>query len=361
MSNIISNDGKWRSYPSILKGTINLYEPVDERLFLNKLRELGVALPSNRIFENLMEYRDELEIFFGCHNGNKTIRRKAEAIRYCKYCIHQSIREAGFGFLKLNWLFDSMCFVHNKPLKMIPVSTRNKALAALRCVYRGENPDIATAPIHLSLHQYKPKEVEYESNSDLIAPCLAGEFENFIKVQRLTFSIGVLKRLGHSISQPLISESYLTQANGKRKIFKALQAENDPAFQCFMKSTFESKMVFTGVIDKKGMKENLYKNRGSNCMYCSYSKCIANLAIIRPRQDTRLIERCELNYWIINDFLKNNEFVSGKSVGQTSLKEKKKIIDAPIEHEFLKRYKSALDNAKYGIAEPYLRWPAIKS
>jgi len=84
MSNIISNDGKWRSYPSILKGTINLYKPVDERLFLNKLRKLGVAVTSNRIFENLTEYRDGLEIFFGYHNGAKTIR-------YCKDCHY------GFG------------------------------------------------------------------------------------------------------------------------------------------------------------------------------------------------------------------------------------------------------------------------
>jgi len=306
-SNIITIKGGWASFPKILKDTLQFYDPVDDLKFLNLLRDFGLAKITVKMFKEPLAYREDLEKFFGCSKSNKRIKQKSKQIKYCLKCIQEHIRDFGYGIIKLTWGSNDQCFEHSIPLYYISESNRKDAILALEAIYRGEQPKNYAITKYISDYFYDPREYYHSSDIDYIAPCLEQEFKVFIQNKRFEFSEKVSETVGISVNGQYTSESYLKQPYMMQKIYNALKITNEQVFNVFWKKHVESQRVFAGVINKRSIKEKLFKEKSANCQRCSHYSCGANLSIIKPITSPKLLYQCISS--IIN--IENNAFALG--------------------------------------------------
>lgn len=353
-SNIITAKGGWASFPKILKNTLHLYEPIDDCKFLHLLRDIGLARITDKTFSDPVMYRSDLEDFFGKNQETRTFKQRTLQISYCLECVKSQIKKCGYGVIKVTWLGNSWCPIHKTDLYIVRTTNRNEAIKALGNVYRGIHPESYGAPKYRSEHYYDSRKHKLIKERDYIAACLKNDLEEFIKANWKNFPKGLLDK-------NYTSESYLTKPYMMNKIYETAKNSKYKKFKVFWSRYAETKLIFTGVVNRESIKEKMYKSTKTTCQNCKHLYCFSNLAIIPTRQDDRLVKRCELNRMLITDYLKSmggvNYRVREKLVSEMSYKQKKDVLSRYKGNLFHQHYKIALDNTKYACAVPYLRWP----
>jgi hypothetical protein len=275
-SNILSIEGNWLSFPSLLKGTLQYYQPVDDLKFLNLLRYIGLAKVTDEVFQDPLDYQDDLKRFFGCYKGDNKTRQKPKNIKYCLRCIQEDIVSYGHGMFKVGWWRNPQCNVHQTPLNSIYVSTRGEAIMALKAIYRGENLKNHSVESQVREYFYDPKVYYYNNKIEYIAPCLQNEFKLFIQNKRLMFSKGTSDLLGSLASDKNTSKYYLMQPYVMEKFYNTLKNNNESLFIKFWNIHVKSKIIYTGIITKKSIKEKIFMDKNANCHDCIYHHCGAN-------------------------------------------------------------------------------------
>jgi hypothetical protein len=353
-SNIITSKGGWASFPKILQGTLHLYEPVDDLKFLNLLRDIGLAKITNKMFKDPLAYREDLERFFGCYEGDRKIQQKSKQIKYCLKCIQDHIREFGYGIIKITWSENDFCPIHETDLYIPKTSNRRESIEALSDILRGIHSNKYKKPSYISKYFHDFRDHRHKKSIDNLAPCLEEEFKKYISMNWKIFPQGTLDKNYSSKNQ--IMQPYMME-----KIYNWLQGSNYADFQNFWNEHAEVKNVHTGVINRSAIKDNIIKNFKVNCQNCQHLRCFSNLAIIPTRSDERLTKRCELNRRILLDYLKNmgisNYGKRIKIMNKMSTKQKMNALSDFKGKDFNSKYKIALDHSKFAYAEPYIRWP----
>lgn len=356
-SNIITAKGGWASFPKILKNTLHLYEPIDDSIILHLLRDIGLAKITDKTFDDPVEYRSDLEKFFGQYQGNRRIKQGTLPITYCLECIKSQIQEFGYGVFNVTWPSNSFCPIHKTDLYTVKPTNRNEAIEALGYIYRGVHPKTYEKPRYRSEYFHDFREYKHEKKCDYIAPCLKGEFQEFIKANWKNFPKGLLDK-NYS------TESYLTQPFMMNQIYQSAKNNKYKKFMDFWNNFAEIKYINTGFVNRKTITEEIYKSTKLDCQNCKHLRCFSNLAIIPTRPDERLTKRCELNQRLIRDYLESmgisNYSKRKKIMSKMSSKQKRIALSKYKGDRFDQSYKVALDNAKYAYAEPYLRWPEDK-
>ena len=352
-SNIITSNGGWASFPKILKGTLQFYDPVDDLKFLNLLRDIGLAGITDKTFNDPMAYREDLEKFFGRYEGKRRIKQGTLPLTYCLSCIKNHIKIFGFGLIKVTWSRNSFCPIHKTDLHIARVKSRNGAVEALHCIFRGVHPKTYEGPSYRSDYFHDFRKYYHEKSCDYIAPCLADELKEFISENWKTFPKNLLDK-NYS------SESYLTQHYMMEKIYNAAKNSKYQGFVNFWNNFAEIKHLDSGVVNRRAISEKTYKSTKVNCHNCKHTNCFSNLAIIPTRPDERLTKRCELNRWILLDYLEymgiSNYGKRMKIMNKMSTKQKMKALSNFKGKDFYSKYKIALENSNFAYAEPYLRW-----
>ena len=362
-SNIIVSSGGWASFPKILKGTLQFYEPVDDLKFLNLLRDFGLAKITNKMFEDPLAYREDLERFFGCYEGARKIKQKSSQIKYCLKCIQEHIKEFGYGIIKITWSENYFCPIHETDLYILKTSNRRESLEALSDILRGihSNKYKKLSDTSECFQDYKDyrdyrdyRDCRHEKKIDNLAPCLRDVLKKYISMNWKSFPQGTLDK-NYS------SENQVTRPFMMEKIYNRLQESNYADFHHFWSEHAEVKNVHTGVINRSSIKEIIIKNFKANCQNCKYLRCISNLAIISTRSDTRLTKKCELTRSILLDYLENmgisNPEKRMKIMNKMSTNQNMKALSNFKGSDFHSKYKIALDHSKFAYAEPYIRWP----
>jgi hypothetical protein len=353
-SNIIATGGGWASFPKLLKGTLHLYKPIDDLNFLNMLRDIGLAKITYKALNDPVAYRDDLEMFFGQYKGNRIVRQGALPITYCLKCIKSHIRKFGFGIIDVTWSRNSFCPIHKADLNTAKVTNRKDAIEALNHILRGAHPKAYESPSYRREHFHDSRKYYHEKNSDHIAPCLADDLKEFIKANWKSFPKDLLDR-NYS------SENYLTKPYMMTKIYESAKNIKYKRFEDFWKNFAEIKYIDSGVVNRKAITEAIYKSTKIACQNCKHLSCFSNLAIIPTRVDERLTKKCELNQRLLLDYLQNmgisNNVKRKKIMRKMSAKQKMRALSEFRGDRFDRRYKIALDNARFAYAEPYLMFP----
>jgi hypothetical protein len=353
-SNIITAKGGWASFPTILKDTLYLYNPIDDLKFLHLLRDIGLTKITNKTFNDPVAYRVDLEKFFGIYQGTRRINRMSLPIKYCLICIENHIKIHGYGVIKVTWICNTFCPIHKTDLHIVRAINRKEAIEGLSHILRGIHPKKYDPPSYRSDDFSDFREDYHQKDCDYIAPCLANKLKEFILANWRTFPQNLLDR-NYS------SERYLTEHYMMGQIYNAVKDREYQDFIGFWNDFAEIKYIDTGVVNRKAITEKVHKNTKVSCHNCKHTNCFSNLAIIPARPDDRLAQRCNLNYWILQDYLENvgmyNYTKQLKIMSKMSTKQKMKALTDFNENDFYNRYKVALDNSNFAYAEPHLRWP----
>ncbi|WP_406610086.1 hypothetical protein [Agarivorans sp. JK6] len=296
LSNIITSKGEWSSFPKLLKGTMHLYQPIDDSLYLHLLRDINRAEKTDKIFNNPVAYRFELECFFGKRNG-KVRRQRNLPIKYCLECIQRHIKNCGYGIIIVTWFDNSFCPIHKTNLYIAKPKNRNEAIQALNCIYRGIHPEAYEKLSRRSEHFHDLREYSHKNTCDYIAPCLSEELYTFISENFKDFSVGMLGPRHRFINS-------LSKNNMMIMIYEAVKNSNYKPFKIFWNSFSEIKRIDAGVINRKSITEEMFKNSMVDCQNCKHLSCFSNLKIMPPRPDERLVRRCELNYSLLFNYLR---------------------------------------------------------
>ncbi|XPF93120.1 TniQ family protein [Colwellia sp. RE-S-Sl-9] len=353
-SNIITTKGGWASFPKILNNTIHLYKPIEDSIILNLLRDIGLAKITDKTFDEPVAYRDDLERFFGKNKDKKRNSTSSSSIKYCPKCIKKHIQDFGYGIINVTWSHNSFCPIHKTDLYIAKPTNRNEAIVALGYIYRGVHPKVYEGPRYRSEYFHDFRKYKHEKKCDYIAPCLTDDLKEFIKANWKNFPKGLLDK-------NYASESYLTEPYMMNQIYESAKKSKYKKFRDFWNNFAEIKHIYTGVINRKTITEEIYKSTKVDCQNCKHLRCFSNLAIIPTRSDERLTKRCEVNRWILLDYLEkmgiSNYSKRQKIINKMSLKQKMKALSDFKGKDFYRKYKVALEHAKFAYAEPYLRWP----
>lgn len=295
-SNIISSNGDFTAFPTILKNTIHLYEPIEDARFLHLLRDIGLAGITRKAFENPAAYRRDLKKFFGIINDNRRGKNYCSSITYCRKCITKHIQDYGYGIINIKWYHNSICPIHKTDLYIAKTKSRNEAIKALDCIYRGVHPDAYEKPRYKSEYRHETREYKHKKNCDYIAPCLTDELEIFISDNLKQLSVDLLGKNYKSINY--INKSYMINI-----LYESAKSSNYIPFMDFLSDFSEIKHLYTGVVNRKSITEYIFKSSKAKCENCKYLNCFSNLAIIPTRPDERLTKMCELNRRILLDYL----------------------------------------------------------
>lgn len=297
-SNIITSKGDLTAFPTILKNTIHLYEPIDDARFLHLLRDIGLAGITRKTFENPVAYRKDLKKFFGINNDNRRGKNYCFPITYCLKCITKHIQDLGCGIINIKWYYNSFCPIHKSDLYIAKTKSRNEAIKALDCIYRGIHPETYEKPRYRREYCNDTMEYKHKKDCDYIAPCLTDDLKTFIVDNLKNLSVDLLGKNYRSINY--ISKNYLMN-----KIYYSAKSSNYIPLMDFLNNFSEIKHLYTGVINRKSITEDIFKSSKVNCGNCKHLNCFSNLAIIPTRPDERLTKMCELNRRLLLDYLDN--------------------------------------------------------
>ena len=251
-SNIITTKGSWSSFPKVLQDTLHLYKPIDDFKLLHLLRDIGLARITNKIFENPLEYREDLQKFLGQYNDKYGSKQGTTPIRYCLPCIKDYIKKFGYSFINVTWSRNSLCPTHETDLHIAEVTNRREAIDALNCIVRGVHPKAYKKPSYRSDYFHDFREYYHVKSCEYIAPCLDDELKEFIIANWKSFPRDL-------IDKNYSSESYLTQPYMMTKIYESAKNSKYKQFTHFWNNFAEIKYIDSGVINRKAITEKHIK------------------------------------------------------------------------------------------------------
>lgn len=292
-SNIITLNGRWTSFPNILKGTLHYYEPVNDSFFLRLLRELGQVAKSDQLFKYPTQDQAYLKRFFSLYSGLSKAKDHSSTINYCIECVREHIKNFGYAVLKVTWLTNTFCNEHNTSLFQIPESNRAGSVKALKSVYLGIHPKNYCTPKYVNKVSTDFRQQYIGTDTKYVAPCLNDEFKTFILKTRYDLPVEISKKAGVKLSHYRTSDNSLIRIFIMEKIYYALKNTQNQLFKEFWSKYAVTKKVNTGVISKKSLVETIIISKKSDCQRCEYLDCSANLLIIKTRQKRNLSRECE--------------------------------------------------------------------
>lgn len=270
-SNIISSSGRWVTFPKVLKQSLHYYEPIDDYKFLQLLRDIDIAYYPRGDYEDIISYQADLEVFFECGNESKRLLFWGyKPIQYCLDCIKEHIKSSGFAILKFTWMHNDHCPIHKEPLYITKSISRKKTIDALNNIYSGKHPFQHSTSEYMKNSLFDDR--KYRVYPTCFSPCLMERFEQLILDKRINlFSSD--KFLQSDYSGP---ERCLTGLLSTFQRYTRLKNIGSTLFVKYWRMNVEEIKVYTGVINKKSISENISKLKGKDCNKCNHIECLAN-------------------------------------------------------------------------------------
>lgn len=127
LNNIIGSKGHWLSFPKLHKGMLDQYQTLDEKLILKLLAEIGAISKTNSMFSPPNSNDYYLLQFLGMWGKATAHKSVTQPIKYCLDCIHEAIKNLGYGYFKVEWYYKSHCDIHDSSLFICLDTERSQA------------------------------------------------------------------------------------------------------------------------------------------------------------------------------------------------------------------------------------------
>ncbi|MCU8093297.1 hypothetical protein L5M18_17215 [Shewanella sp. SM20] len=295
-TNIITIKGLWDCSPSILKSTLQFYQPVQDSLFYELLKKISFFSNERDMFTLSQMGASELRYFF-TDEPQISSRRGDFPIRYCQFCISEQLKKLGFFYFKNSWLKEAECKRHNEVLVQINATNYSRCLKVLAKIHK-----IKSTPQRGSYCKKQRKSTQFKREH--FAPCMA-----ISMYQHLSYRVGLFpeKAYGYKV----MSHDLLRQPHILQHVFDTIKEEQHYSYFEVMKIS-ALYTFFVGWENKKSIKISIYKNKISNCSNCQYNSCIANKTIIYAAEYFPLLNKCEFNNELLLKYVTSSECFSDK-------------------------------------------------
>lgn len=285
-SNILNHSGLFRYRPTLLKGTIKLFEPIDEKEIKDYLLEMKWISSSKSLFTSPTAFIEELRLFlYGYRPNMLPWTKKNHEIKYCLDCIKENIQKNGFSVHKQVWIGNDYCHVHDIPLFYCKPEERNRSIKNLKRIFSGTHPDNYQVT-QSSLKLAREFDFEYFTDNDTggglyFAPCL----ERYLK--KLSPALGI-------DFPEIIEKSIETNFQIEFNLDNAKELSNDLDYsirhminggadlKLLLKKIKNSKKKISHVTLRKGVINpnkfvfKIYKKKSRNCITCKSKMCPVN-------------------------------------------------------------------------------------
>lgn len=262
-NSLIGIDGKWYSTPSLVKGCAFNLHLIPDLDLLRFLRRSGIANKKASMFDNPVDYIDQMSIINPSNNSSSNAKGEI-TIRFCKECIAESIKKNGYGYFKAEWLSKIYCSNHG--INLIELISKNRKSVVKELLQAFAGTPVIQSQTSVALdkdsHQYREAKTDFSYH---IMPCLLNEFymwasrksdDALLKYEHLDFFYvnGVRKK---------ISDEYLHYK------FIYFLEYYPKQLKEFLDRTVELKEYKFGFRQKLSLSETLAKSRSKNCSKCS--------------------------------------------------------------------------------------------
>lgn len=268
-SNIITKKGGWSSFPKIHKGTLHLYNSIDEQKLLYALRCIDLARITRDLFSDPFSYRKDIKKFLRLDFNSIRTKMRTISIKYCLNCIKNDLKEYGYGVMRLSWEGGRICPIHNSKILVAIAMSRTEAIKALHYILRGMHPYKYEAVSYMTRKFHMIGEYGHQKTCEYIAPCLENDFEKFIEEHWQDFHYILFNKY-------YSSPEYLKETHMMRDIYQLAKALKYERFINFWRDTSEIKRVYTGVINSESLTEDISKSINGNCQNCKFTNCFEN-------------------------------------------------------------------------------------
>lgn len=271
-NSIVGTNGKWISSPIIPRKFSSISKGFSDIDLLYFMRDSGLAINEAGIFDNPIKYLSSVERFFDDNLIEERNEKGKISIKYCDECIEDAIFELGFGYLKADWLYGSMCQIHGKNLNQIKVNSRSQALTLLKSILAGKKvPEKKLElPVTYSKHLSERGNFEYH-----VMPCLLHDFYRWASWRRKD---DYLDGSHHEFYDSRFMRRNISDYK-LHNYFLVYEVKYSVQFSSFLSETSEIIEYKYGFNQKLSLKENLLKSRKHNCSKCLMSQhhCPINL------------------------------------------------------------------------------------
>jgi hypothetical protein len=283
-SNILTVQGRWESFPRILDGTIQYFEPIDEQVIFNCLMEANLTSYTNKVFVLPTSFLKDIKaVLYKNYRPPIKYQRNKEKIKYCINCIHEHINEYGFAIHKQSWIGSSYCEVHKKNLTCISSYDRFHSLSALTSIFLGK-PVVLIDEEEKIISNVKTQDNTFFDNNSTkqipyLAPCIKNFFEEtppfdsnefpelFAEsLEPKFFEIPVVEKVKNYLGNPLvIFNGYRMPEENSKSILNTIKK---------MHSKVDMIVTRRGVIDLNAFEFNVHKMKSENCDKCDFGTCL---------------------------------------------------------------------------------------
>tara|TARA_R110002033_G_scaffold170825_2_gene214391 strand:- start:537 stop:1601 length:1065 start_codon:yes stop_codon:yes gene_type:complete len=278
-SNIITTKGLWDCSPSILKSTLQFYQPVKDSLFYELLKKISFFSNEHDMFTLSQMGASELRYFFTDEPRN-LFKRGGFSIRYCQFCISEQLNKLGFFYFKNSWLKETECENHNEILVQINATTYSKCLKVLAKIHQIKS---TSQKGNHCKKQRKATQLKREH----FAPCMA-----IAMYKHLSYRVGYFPKKAYQYQ--VMSHDLLRQPHVLQHVYETIKKERHYSYFEVMK--FSEPYTFSvGWVNKSSIPISIYKLKRSNCSNCQYSSCSANQTIEYAKEYFPLLKKCEHN------------------------------------------------------------------
>jgi hypothetical protein len=282
-SNILTLSGRWKKSPTILEGTIDFYQPINEKMISECLIDLRLSSISEGLFYSPVEFIQDINNFV--YKNNKSIpssHKKNHTVKYCLDCVKKNINDNGFAIHKQAWIKNDICSDHEKPLFCVTPISKRQTLIILNNIFKGEHTidkfTISDCSKKSKIVVNNYSEINKERISLYFAPCL----EKFLQKISPWKNDIFFNFVEETIKNNTISFSNKTEIKnlpGDFQYYIWMIATTGVTLKNFLHIIKNAHRRIGIVILKKGASRNdafsfkIYKKKSRNCLSCKSKAC----------------------------------------------------------------------------------------
>lgn len=277
---VIGINGLWLEKPHVPRESQYLFCQLDDSQLFEISKKSGLANENRFMFGNPSSFIHSLKYIYAQKN---TIPRKVKGsieIKFCIYCIKESIILNGCGYFKADWLFSDDCSKHNRSLQAIHFASYCGVKSEILKIFSGEcNAQSFTNSKTKQFTRIKRKRDDNKDSCRIklnnhwiyIMPCLKNDMSRWLAINTDNLYESITSMRDFLIRDTICSstEKYVHMDDDKwyMHLYHLIKYE-EPFFKDYIDNNFKSSSYYFGMNRQNSFCETLYKLTGSDCSKC---------------------------------------------------------------------------------------------
>jgi hypothetical protein len=279
---VISKTGGWSQRPFVHKNSEHLFLKYKDHDLLEVIDVNKIITGfGNQLLDPPEEYALQIESTFFPNKESTGSKITQSNIFFCIDCIHESIRDLGFGYFKSHWRLSNYCIVHKSALQELPRQGFRKTFKSLTKILQGRVPKGAVTKVSFPLKE-RPEEIEFQDRFVFpvkLMHCLKISLATWILKSLSLFNDLLFKKMNR---EDIINECLEISKGNKvghhvinkfSSIFLLILHFNPELLTSFLEKNSSLALIQLGPRKQKILKEVASVHIDKKCNSCKEKKC----------------------------------------------------------------------------------------